>query len=402
MPRFTYKAVDATGEVVEGEMEAVDRSAVIERLRSGGNVPIRADETRGAGALKIKGLRGGPSQKEIALLTRELATLLHAGLPLERALSTLADISDNGAVRILMGRIRDSVRGGSTLADALETYDQIFPTFYSGMVRAGEAGGNLEAVLTRLADTLQKSRAIRENVKSALQYPILVLLLAGVTVVVLMTAVIPEFRPLFDDTGTPLPMATRVVVGISDFFRAYWWALAGGLAFFTYALHRHNRTVSGRLRRDRLVLKLPLFGSLVTQINVARFCRTLGTLMSNGVTILGALSMATETLENRALAESVAEVRGRLQKGEGLTRPLRETGRFPGLALQLIEVGEESGQLETMLLRVADIYEEETERTIGRLLGLLVPVITIGLGVVVAFIIGSLLSAMLSVYDLPF
>ena len=403
MPHFTYKAVDASGEVVEGEMEALSRSAVIERLRSGGHVPIRADESRRAGTLKVKGLgRRGPSAKEIGLLTRELATLLQAGLQVDRALATLVEISEGAATRTLLGRVLESVRGGSTLADALETFDGIFPNFYVGMVRAGEAGANLEEVLSRLADTMQKSRAIRENVKSALQYPILVLILAGLTVAILMIAVIPEFRPLFDDTGTALPLATRIVVGVSDFFRAYWWALLGGTAAGVYVLHRHNRTRSGRLRRDRVVLNLPLFGALITQIEVARFCRTLGTLMSNGVTILNALSIAAEALSNRALAATIPEVHDRLQKGEGLARPLRDTGRFPGLALQLIQVGEESGQLENMLLRVADVYEEETTRTIGRLLGLLVPVITIGLGLLVAFIIGAMLSAMLSVYDLPF
>jgi len=403
MAHFTYKAVDATGEVVEGEMEAVDRSAVIEQLRSGGHVPIRADETGRAGALKIKGMgRKGPSAKEIGLLTRELATLLQAGLPVDRALATLVEISEVTATRALLGRVLESVRGGSTLADALEAFGGVFPNFYVGMVRAGEAGGNLEAVLERLADTMQKSRAIRENVKSALQYPILVLILAGLTVAILMIAVIPEFRPLFDDTGTALPIATRIVVSVSDFFRAYWWALVGGTAAAVFLIHRHNRTISGRLRRDRLLLGLPLFGGLITQIEVARFCRTLGTLMSNGVTILNALSMAAETLSNKALAATIPEVRDRLQKGEGLSRPLRDTGRFPGLALQLIEVGEESGQLENMLLRVADVYEEETTRSIGRVLGLLVPVITIGLGLLVAFIIGAMLSAMLSVYDLPF
>ena len=405
MPSFTYKAVSASGEIVEGVIDAQDRDAVVERLRRQGHVPIRADERKGF-SLRALNVDITPrskriAAKDVALLTRELTMLLQAGLPLDRALTILGDLTPAGPTRAMVEQVLEKVRGGATFADALETYDDAFPNFYSGLVRAGEAGGTLDSVLERLSETLERSQKLKETVRSALIYPIIVVVVAVFALGILMTLVIPEFRPLFEDAGTELPLLTRIVIGVSDFVGAYWWALLAAVLAFVLLLRAHNRTEAGRMRWDRWVLGLPLFGGLVRKIEVARFSRTLGTLLSNGVTVLNAMAMTTETLENRALALAVGEVRGRLAKGEGLAQPLTESGQFPHLALQLIHVGDESGQLEQMLIRVADIYDVEVERTIQRLLALLVPVITIVLGILIALIIGSIVSAMLSAYDLP-
>ncbi len=406
MARFRYKAVRSDGEVIEGEIEAISREAVIERLRGQGHMPIRADEfSVGTGlgltlGTAFKKRRATP--KDILLITQELAILLRSGLPLDRALSIVGALAVRGTVKSMMERVHEQVRGGATLADALESYQDVFPNYYSGMVRAGEAGGSLDVVLTRLAETLERSETLKDNVKSALQYPALVVIMAVLSVIILMTAVIPEFRPLFEDAGTNLPASTRIVIAVSDFLGDYWWALAGVLLIAVLVIRRHNADPAGRLRWDRWMLHGPMIGGLIKKIEVARLSRTLGTLLTNGVSVLDALSMTNEALGNQAVIEALAEVRGRLTKGERLADPLIEAGVFPPLALQLIQIGEESGKLEEMLLRVADIYDDEVKRTIQRNLALLVPLITISVGILIAMIIGSIMAAILSAYDLPF
>jgi general secretion pathway protein F len=215
-----------------------------------------------------------------------------------------------------------------------------------------------------------------------------------------MTAVIPQFRPLFEDAGAAMPMSTRVVIGTSDFLAAYWWLVAFVIVAAVLLVRQHNCTPDGRMRWDRWVLGAPVMGELMTNIEVARFSRTLGTLLNNGVSVLNAMSMTIDTLDNRAVAEAVARAQGRLAKGEGLAEPLVETGIFPGLALQLIRVGEETGRLDAMLLRIADIYDDEVQRAIQRMLSLLVPLVTMALGLLIAGIIGSMISAIMSTYSL--
>lgn len=405
MPEFTYKAATASGEVIEGVIEAADRQAVVSQLRGQGHVPIRAEEKGsrlGLGALlhfTTDARRIGP--KTLALLTRELATLLQAGLPLDRSLSVLRSLVRPGPGRVLVERIQDQVRGGSSLADALKTHSEVFPSFYVGMVRGGEAGGNLEDVLGALADSLERSQNLRESVHSALLYPLFVVGMAVLSLIVLMTAVIPEFQPLFEGAGSEMPMLTRLVIAVSEFVGAFWWAMALAIVALVLAIARHNSNPKGRLRWDRWVLSLGFLGNLVLQIEVARMARTLGTLSKNGVNLLNALSMTVGTVENRAVAEALEDVRLRLAKGEGLSQPMAETSIFPTLALQLIQVGEESGALDDMLLRVADIYDQEVQRSLQRMLSLLAPAITIVLGIVIAVIIGSMVAAILSAYDLP-
>jgi general secretion pathway protein F len=405
MARFLYKSVSATGEVVEGEIEAASRELVVERLRAQGHVPIRAEEVKGSGRSRLnfgrtKSARGvGP--KDVVIMTRELATLLNAGLPLDRAMTIVGELTRAGAMKSLVERVLEKVRGGATFADALSDYDQVFPNYYTGMVRAGEAGGSLDTVLNRLADSLERSQALRENVRSALQYPILVVIMAVVSLAILMTAVIPEFQPLFENAGAALPISTQIVIGVSDFMVGYWWAILVSILVVALFIQRHNADPAGRLRWDRWVIGLPVIGSLVIKIEVARFSRTLGSLLANGVSALNALAMTAETAENWALVEALVEAQNRMAKGEGLANPLAATGLFPHLALQLIQVGEESGRLEDMLLRIADIYDDEVKRTIDRILSMLVPGITIVLGVLIAVIIGSILAAILSSYDLP-
>jgi general secretion pathway protein F len=405
MPRFSYKAVSADGEVIEGVIVAASRGDVVERLHRQGHTPIRAEESKvsGLGGLSFSGTWRSKRvrRRDVVLLTRELATLLQAGLPLDRSLTTLIDIAPPGAVRGLVESVLDRVRGGASLADALDDHPDVFANFYVGMVRAGEAGGTLEAVLARLAETMERAQELRSSITSALQYPIIVVVMAVLSLAVLMTKVIPQFRPLFDDAGVALPLSTRIVIGTSDLFEAYWWVLAVVALVVVVAIRQHNRKEAGRLRWDGWLATLPFIGELVRKIEVARFSRTFGTLLSNGVSVLNALSMTTESMGNRAIAQTVTRAQRRLAKGEGLADPLTRSGVFPTLALQLVRVGEETGRLEEMLLRIAEIYDEEVKRTLARLVALIVPLVTVVLGILIAVIIGSILAAILSVYELP-
>lgn len=404
MPRFNYKAATASGEVIQGELDAASRDAAIDRLRGQGHIPIRAEEQRAGSLFGFSWAggfrRGRVGEKDVSLLTRELATLLAAGLPLDRALSILGELSPSAPGRALVERVQEGVRGGATLGDALEMQGGAFPGYYVGMVRAGEAGGNLEGVLAALADSLERSQSLRDDLSGALAYPLLVVVMAVLSLVVLMTAVIPEFRPLFESSGAEMPLLTRAVIACSEFVGRFWWLFLLLLLAGLVALRQNNRSPGGRLRWDRWLLRRPLIGGLILKVEVARLARTLGTLTRNGVSLLNAVAMTAGTVENRAIAEALNEVRLRLAKGEGLARPMAETTVFPPLAVQLIQVGEESGALEDMLVRVADIYEGEVQKALQRMLSLLAPLITIGLGIVIAVIIGSMVSAILSTYEL--
>lgn len=404
MPRFFYKAVTASGEVVEGELEARDRQSLIAQLQNQGHVPIRAEE-RSAGLagwrLEFSFGRGHISDSEIALLIRELSILLRAGLALDRALSILAQLARRGPHRRLVETTLERLRAGETLADAMAA-SGTFAEYAIGLVRAGEAGGTLETVLERLAESLERRQALKEQVRSALQYPLVVMLVAGLSLAVLVAWVIPSFQPLFDDAGAKLPLLTQMVIAGSDFLRATWWAFLLILILGLLVFQRWTTSDKGRLTWDRWRLTLPLVGELQAKLETARITRTLGTLLVNGVTALDALAITAKATGNKAFALTLEELRTRMAKGQGLATPMAESTIFPPLAVQLVQVGEESGQLDAMLLRIAEIFEGEARRTIQRLLALLVPLITIALGIVIAVIIGSMLVAILSTYDLPF
>ncbi len=404
MPLYHFKAVARSGDVLEGDIEALTQSEAIDKVHDMGHLPIRADEVDGASPwawLKRDLLAGRRlSPKHLSLLTRELAVLLQAKLPMDHALDILVNLAGRQSARDLLARVRERVRGGASLADAMAGENPAFPQYYVSMVRAGESGGALESVVARLAEYLERSEVMREQVKSALLYPLILLVLAGLSVVLLLTVVIPEFKPLFEDAGEALPLATQILVAVGDFLQRAWWMLAAGLVAAVLLTRRLLADAERRHAWDRSVLRLPILGGLVARIEVSRFSRMLGTLLENGVPLLGALSLVGGTLSNSAMARAVAAIAGRVKQGQGLAKPLGAAGVFPSLAVDLIRVGEETGQLEEMLFRVADIYERETGRALERLMALLVPVLTIGLGMLIAAIIGSVLMAILSLNKL--
>ncbi len=402
MPRFFYKAVKLNGETVEGEQEATDESTLVRELQSQGLIPI---ETRSAAGLRARFgrvKRRRLNQKEISILTRELATLLEAGMTLDRSLQILIDLTGAEHLTRVLSDLQERVRGGATFSSALEMQDGQFPRLYVNMVRAGEAGGALDQVLDRLADYLERLTELRQTVTSALVYPSVLLVVAGLSVILLLVFVVPQFTVLFEDMGEALPLPTQIVVATGDLFRNYWWAMLVVIAAIAVALEQWMKDPAVRSRLDHRILDLPLFGELVWKMETARLCHTLSTLLKNGLPLLSALTLAKEVVSNRKLAGLLSEASDELKHGRGLAGPLVRLEVLPDLALQMIRVGEESGSLDEMLAKVASIYDRETRNSVQSLLTLLEPVLIIGLGIIVAGIIISILMAILGANELVF
>jgi general secretion pathway protein F len=402
--RFRYEAVSNAGQTLAGEMEALSERAVIERLQELGHLPVRAEAVasstaKGALPRDMFGRRR-LAPRALAIATRELATLLEAGLPLDRSLEILVQLSETEAVRGLFARVLDRVRGGSTLADAMAEQQDAFPRYYVGMVRAAEAGGSLDAVMARLAGLIEKSQTLREGVRSALIYPTILLAVVGLSVVVLLTVVLPQFRTLFEEAGQSLPLMTRFLLAAGDFLVEWGWAMVAGLLALALLARRQMARPAARERLDALVLRLPLVGTLVRRYETALFSRTLAMLVRNGLTLPAALVIAKETVGNSVLTRALDGVLENLKEGRGFAQPLMATRAFPNLVGELAQVGEETGRLDDMLLKAADIYDAEVQRAMERLLAILVPALTLLLGGLVAAVLGSVLGAILSVNEL--
>jgi general secretion pathway protein F len=398
MPLYRYKAVNASGDVAAGELDAANESEIVDRLRDQGLMPMQvvaAAADRGSAARKPAERRRWftprrVTRNNVLSLTRELATLLHAGLPLDRALEILISLADAPPVAKLLQAIRDSVRGGKSLSQALDMHRDVFSRFYVSIVRAGEAGGALGTVLTRLADTMERSKELRESVKGALIYPTILIFVAVGSVMILLIYVVPQFQTTFAQAGKALPLPTQIVITAGTALRQYWWLMLLVVVSGVWLFRRRLREPAVRYRWDQRLLRWPLIGDLVAKVEVARFARTLATLLGNGVTLLTGLSIVKETVTNSVLAQALDGVITRLREGKGFGRPLAETGLYPRLATQMILVGEESGQLEEMLNRVADVYDREVAQSLKRFLAVLEPVLIVGLAVLVICIVLSI------------
>jgi general secretion pathway protein F len=412
MARFHFRAVAATGEVVEGDLDAATEAEVVAALRGQGRLPLRVEAAVPGTSIRARSSAGQwlhqpllrrrrVTRRDVALMTRELATLLDAGLTLDHSLRLMIDLVEGDALPELLRDLLHEVQGGSSLADALARHETVFPHTYVSMVRAGEAGGSLDEVLARLAAFLDQAEALSEQVRSALIYPILVLAIAGVSIAVLLTVVLPQFTPLFEGADVELPLLTRVLIGLGDFMQRYWWALALGIVAVAWLARRQWRRPGPRARIDAWLLRVPLLGPLVIKVDTARFARTLGALLANGVPMLSALAIVRDGLSNASLRQAVADASAGVKEGRGLAEPLGQSNLFPALVPHLLSVGERSGRLEPMLMKIADLFDREVRSTIERLMTLLVPALTITLGVIIALIIGAILMAILSTYELP-
>jgi general secretion pathway protein F len=407
MPLFTYKAINSLGEAEEGIRDSIDERHLIAALQSEGYIPIRVAPANSRSFLGL-GLGLGAkqsklSQKDIALLTGELATLLESGLPLDKSLLVLMDLTeDNERLNKLIARVLDKVKGGATLADALEQQSGMFSKFYLNMIRAGEAGGSLGDVLTRLGDYLERSQELKDTVSTALIYPAILLVMSLASLFVMLTFVVPQFTEMFESAGKALPVSTQIVVGLANWLQSYWWALLAGIIFISSYMKLQFADPIKKKVWDGRLLKLPLAGTIITNKETANISRTLGTLLGNGVSILAALTIVRETVDNLVLAAAIADAEEQLKQGKHLSDALLEKRIFPKLAMQMIKMGEETGRLEEMLLRVATIYDKQLRVAIARLLAFLEPVLIISLGLMIAGIIVSILLAILSVNDLAF
>ena len=411
MPIYRYRAVSTSGEVATGELDAANEGEIVDRLRDRGLMPMQIAHAAGAMAAP-SGAAGAKAAKrrwfesktvtrdQLLAATRELATLLRAGLTLDRALEILTGLAPTPAVATLLQGIRDDVRGGKALSQALDARREVFSRFYVNIVRAGEAGGALGEVLQRLADTMERNKELRESVKSALIYPSLLVLVAVVSVAILLVFVVPQFESTFAQAGKALPVPTLVVVTIGKFMRGYWWAVLGLAFLFVMWYRRRGQVASVRRRRDEKRLRMPLVGDLVAKVETARFARTLATLLANGVTLLSGLAIVKETMTNTVMAEALDGVIARLREGKGFGRPLAETGLYPRLATQMILVGEESGRLEEMLARVADVYDREVQAAIKRFLAVLEPALILSLAVLIGGIVFSILMGVMGMSEL--
>jgi general secretion pathway protein F len=331
-----------------------------------------------------------------------LATLIEAGLTLDRSLAVLVDLTPEEHVVKVLSDLQEGVRGGASFSAALEAQDGQFSKLYVNMVRAGEASGALAEVLSRLADYLERTAELRGTVTSALVYPMILLVVAGLSVIMLLVFVVPQFTVLFEDMGAALPLPTRIVVGAGDLVRGYWWALLVLIAVAALLIERWLQNSDNRRRFDYRVMRLPLFGDLIWKMETARLCHTLSTLLKNGLPLLSGLNLAKEVVSNRKIGDGLAEAAEDLKHGRGLAEPLTTGAVLPELALQMIRVGEESGTLDAMLAKVADIFDRETKLSVQRMLTLLEPALIIGLGIVVAGIIISILMAILGANELVF
>lgn len=405
MSLYTYKAINNLGETEEGVRDAVDEQALITSLQSEGLIPIRvaAANSRSFLGLGFGSKQSKLSQKDIALLTGELATLLESGLPLDKSLLVLMDLTeDNERLSKLIARVLEKVKGGVSLADSLEQQHGVFTKFYLNMIRAGEAGGGLDQVLTRLSDYLERSQELKDSVSTALIYPIILLVMSLASLFVMLTFVVPQFTEMFESAGKALPVSTQIVVGLAEWLQSYWWALLIGFIFISSYMKYQLADPVRKKVWDGRFLKLPLAGTIITNKETANISRTLGTLLGNGVSILSALVIVRETVDNLVMASAIADAEEQLKQGKHLSDALLEKQLLPKMAMQMIKMGEETGRLEEMLLRVATIYDKQLRVAIQRLLAFLEPVLIITLGLMIAGIIVSILLAILSVNDLAF
>jgi general secretion pathway protein F len=405
MELFSYEATTRDGNIVSGTIEVENEKLAIDRIQEMGYFPLKIEKASGgAGFLErlSESLQGGIKDKDVMSLTYQLGVLLEAGFTLDRSLGILAGLSGKKKLRELIEDLIAQIRSGRSFSEALARFPDIFPPFYTNMVMAGEAGGFLEETITRLAAHLENAQDIKEEVRSAMIYPALLSIVGGSAVIVLLTFVVPQFTKIFEDMGEALPLPTVILLSISNGLVQYWWALLAVAVVAGVVLRRYLHSESGRRAWDRIRFRLPLFGKLFKETAVARFARTLGALLSSGVPLLNALQIVQGTLGSDSIAATVAAVRESARKGKGISGPLAQSEIFPPIAVHMITVGEESGKLDEMFIKIADRFDTEVRTTIKRLLSLLEPLLILIMGMVVGFIVIAMLVAIFSINELPF
>ncbi len=409
MSIYSYKATDSDGRLVTGTLEAAEEKDAVAVLRDMRYIPIRITPVKRSPLGLDAGLSTGMkavfnrvSSRDVVAFTQDLSTLLEAGVPLDRSLSILIDVAGREKFKNILRDVLKSIQGGSYLSNALEKYPRVFSSFYVSMVKAGEAGGVLDEVLKRLGSFLESSQEFKDYIKSAMIYPVFLVLVGGLSIIILLTFVMPRFSVIFADMGQTIPLSTRMLLVLGTVLKSYWPFILGGLVAVCFLITRYLKTPAGSLWLDRFKLKSALVGELVGKIEVARFARTLGTLEQSGVPILQALNLVTGIVGNQLISRRLESVYNQVKKGEKLSRSLSEIDVFPPLAIQMIIVGEETGRMGEMLLRLAENYEKSSRNAISRMISFLEPAMILGMGIIVGFVVISMMTAMFSVYEMPF
>ncbi len=402
MATFLYKAASADGKITNGTLIGSSRENIVDQLQATGRIPIRIDEAseREAPRRRFQLRRQRVGAEHIADATRELSILLRAGLPLDRALQVLVSLHADTPLAELLGKVRERVKQGVALSDAMQEQGPVFSRFYISLIRAGESGGALEIILERLAEHLERSKELRDTLVSAMIYPAILIVVALASIFILLGYVVPQFTEMFEGAEQVLPLSTRITISIGDALQRYGWVMLLFVAAIIALLRRQLRNPASQYAWHGWLLRLPMIGALTVKIEVARFSRTLSTLLQNGVPLLKALAIARETVSNRVMGDGLERVASGLKEGQSFAEPLAEEARFPPLAVQMIRVGEESGELEDILLQVADTYDRDTQVTVKRTLAVLEPALILVLGVIIAAVIISILAAILSINEL--
>ena len=394
MPVFVYEGTNSSGKKVKGEMEARNIQAVFNSLKRQQITPnAKRIKEKGKGLdmeIKIPGMGPKVKEKDIVIFTRQFSTMIDAGLPLVQALDILARNSDNKAFQDTLIGVKEYVESGGTLAEGLDKYPKNFDSLYVNMVTAGESGGILDIILERLAQQMEKSMKLKREVKTAMIYPSVVVSAAVIVTSVLLIFVIPTFAELFADFGASLPLPTQIVINISDFVIAYWYLIFGGMGLGIFSFFKFLGTERGKEVLHPIFLKLPIFGNIIKKVAVARFTRTLGTMISSGVPILDALAICAKTSGNKVVETDVQRCRVAISEGKSIVDPLNESVVFPPMVISMIGVGESTGALDAMLQKIADFYEDEVDNAVGAMKQLIEPLMILFLGVIIGGLVVSM------------
>ena len=390
MANFKYTVKDKNGKTLKGTIETISREAAIESLRGKGLVIIGLAQEK-ASVFSIAGLKGGGRKKikieDLVIFSRQLATMVNAGIPLVNALDILAEQMENILFKQVVAKVRDNVEAGSSLSEALAKHTNIFSNLFINMVKAGESSGMLDEILERLATYLEKTASLQRKIKSALVYPAVVSLMAIAITVFLLVKVIPVFGDIYSGFGAKLPMPTQLMINLSNFMRRYFYLAIAGLVLTVFFGNRYLKTESGKLKFDRLKLNVPIFGILIRKVSVSKFTRTLSTLIKSGVPILSALEIVSKTSDNRIVEIAVDNVKSNVKEGEPIADPLSRSGVFPPMVVRMISVGEQTGELEKMLGKIADFYDEQVDAAVSGLTSLIEPLIIAFLGIVIGGVV---------------
>ena len=400
MPQFSYKAIGRDGKAFNGVIEADGMELASRQLRGQGFTLLKLEPGGDIDARAARAAGKPPKRQDILSMTSELAVLLRAGLPLDRALKVLIDMAALPQMHQLLSEMLTAVKGGKALSQAMAPHEQLFGTFYISMVRSGEASGQLSAVLDRLVEYLENAKTNRDSVVSALIYPTILLVVSVLSIVLMLGFVVPQFQTLFEDMGEGLPLLTRVVVDSAEFIKSWGWLMLLAVAGLFFYLRRWAATEEGKTSLHQRMLKLPLAGGIIFEFEVSKFARTVGTLLGNGVSLLKAISIAIDTVNNRVIREALDVLPPAVKAGKRMSVALADTGMFTPMVIQMIRVGEESGSLDQMMLELAKVFDGHVQSGVKRGLALLEPVLILGMGFIIAVIIIAILMGILSVNDL--